>query len=1194
MSKAGQSTFTGVSEQADVTLLHLLRAGNAGDFKKAVIEGNDFADFGLIYGDRIENCEVKAWTKPLDYSDVRKIVQKHQARKPRNAATLVVIARAVSNAFRNDYDRLRRNWRWLGDGSIDRRIRGSLRGKFSRRGWTEAEIELLATTRIIEYQQPEFIQNQIFEFFALDVPFFLDKEDVHSLASRLVTEILKRGSQGRHLTRGQLLLELERTRRHIADKSESFPPHSTRGKLYRALLRFLQSERSMTRLWRHTYLTPVSSHPFLIFCIVDALEKNSFEYKSFRFFLESVLLKQRYAIETMRLVTTKYRKGDISDAEAVEFVLKNYKRLIHDFNHDDALQLLLEISKKDSEGKYDAAVLRFVEKDILGSSKRRSWETRRQRGWREHEHVSGLLKAIVSRARDKDTLVDFIFRYFDFTGDDFDNLQDTPSGIYSLVVDYMKEAFPSRYQRVLQLILGQFDETYGSQFKGYEIIGTSISQRGNSFSITDKGVVRCLFSPFFLERYKWQPDDTWRFIKSDILDRATARRTPLFLKRAVLPVLIARIDDAQMKRSSRQEAWKYLRSIIRIEKGVPPTSDIVFEQLRHRDLKATGLDEIFSLIQIDAEKYPKRKYRGYPTSVIVMSTVIRLIKAGHDRSKTWLLELARKPGFKDLDNQYHTFELLLAEGVVESDLDFIAELLDRLNFKEYLNSCGEDVGWEKGGILGVLAKRDWQTGSSKAKELIDDLLEGGGASEEVLKFITAAIRGLAKANAVGTYALFKPYLVNKTVFRGTFRNGAFAREQFVWIVEQLVQQKHISEAKHIINLCVDDPDPDIACEGEWVSYHARVKNGREESTLSSVRGVTAWILRHFAGSKDPRMMKFAFDHTKTLLDLDGGLSKRLGYAEADFYVRQQALHPFGILCNPWRRRILNEHYGDLGGVIKDIAFQMLKIAEKGLDPQKANEQTVFSEYLLRIFCSITDIGTAEAGRVWRFLERAGVSDACRLFVYYAVKRESQWVREGPKFNSVPFKTRLRRLCRDNPTFRQALAWYFWSLAEGDAEKKEKSFDEIEGYWRVLFCKYDHKVFQHLYKTLERTLARPEKYSQHKMLLKSAIETELAFYRRKRLTGQLWEPDAKIFEILKEHGNKDFLEILYSLVSGLNERVHYVGTRSWIQLFRQVNPASPAEHLLYKKTERLLRNLYPDQFKQPEPAAVDKTCLVPIH
>jgi len=48
MSKAGQYTFTGISDEADIALLYLLRACKRSDFQRIIIEGKGWEDFFLM------------------------------------------------------------------------------------------------------------------------------------------------------------------------------------------------------------------------------------------------------------------------------------------------------------------------------------------------------------------------------------------------------------------------------------------------------------------------------------------------------------------------------------------------------------------------------------------------------------------------------------------------------------------------------------------------------------------------------------------------------------------------------------------------------------------------------------------------------------------------------------------------------------------------------------------------------------------------------------------------------------------------------------------------------------------------------------------------------------------------------------------------------------------------------------------
>ncbi len=66
------------------------------------------------------------------------------------------------------------------------------------------------------------------------------------------------------------------------------------------------------------------------------------------------------------------------------------------------------------------------------------------------------------------------------------------------------------------------------------------------------------------------------------------------------------------------------------------------------------------------------------------------------------------------------------------------------------------------------------------------------------------------------------------------------------------------------------------------NYHEKIKCGEKESGITSVRGRIAWVLQKFGATRmSLEFMEYAFEKTKTLLDLDGALAKKLDYREPD-------------------------------------------------------------------------------------------------------------------------------------------------------------------------------------------------------------------------------------------------------------------------------------------------------------------------
>jgi len=1171
MSKAGQSTFTGISDQADIALFYLLQANKKSDFQKILIEGAEYEDFTLVYACYCVDYEVKSHQRQLTFNDIQKIVGKKLNKQYGEKDKFKIIVRKLSRKFRDCYEYVHDYIHWIETKGFKK---DSTAKEFLDKGWLESEISFLARVEIVEFSKVKNIQQQISEYFAYEYPFYLDSLDQRNIIAQFFKEILGKGKSGGMITCKDFRDKLVSFERHIADCPTKFDPKLSIGTRLLNIKDFLSTSEKLKELNHKTYLGQLTAHPRLIFYLCDELEKGDFHVDDFGFFIDKILLKQHYVRLVLRILEKKWMQNKVSPWYLIDFVINNYKKLSYDFNYDEALRILKNIAQKDTEGKFEQKIMAFLRKEILQpfSKERKRRFQRSRRGWREDERVAEILKIFLERTKNKKDFVNFIFGYFDFTSDDFENVIETHPLIYSFVKDFIKENLEKNFDYVIKKISEQFNIQYNGKYKGYEWIGSGISQAGSSYSIADKGVVRLLFTPLFTELYQSDAKKAWKFFKDRILNKAKTRATkdtPIYLKRSLIAIVLDRIEKKYLTDTEKKKTFEYLKNILRMKKGIPGTSEIIFDRISRRNLQKIGYDRIMVLIEIDVMKYKRKDYSaGYPTNLFVISTLIKLIKEGHKPAKDFYIALIKKSDFIKRDRHYDSFEQMVAQGIPESDPDFIVQIFNCIDFETYLDSFDKDIVWDKSGLISGLIKKDWQDNTSRGQQIVTRLLKNKIPSKKVLEFLAGPIRDLAQHDAVKAYNLLYPYLQNKDIFWQTFQNNSYARESIVSMAEDLVKIKKYKEAEHIIDLCIDDPDPDTDEKSEF-NYHLKIKNGEEESLITSVRGKLAWAIQKFVISNDPKLMEYALKKTKILLDLDGALAKKLNYSEPDLYVRQEALVPFIELSHPGRRKLLCK---DLSDSIKTTAFDILRSIDKQIKSGEAKPVSLIG-HLLHVFSYIRNVSTDEAKEILTFFEYHKISKAHFLFVYFAIYRKDQY-KQIP-FDSKYFENKLVQLCQENKDFRQSLAWDFWRTAEEDKEKKTNLFDNIEKYWKLLFTKYDQQTFDDLYRTLEITLTNSAKYIEHKGLFKKALKMEIEYLRTHKIQAQLWEPGKEIFQILKERSDDDFLDVFSHLIENLNENIYYFWIKDWIAMFKSIEPTSEEKKALCAKIRSRLKELLPE-------------------
>lgn len=1182
MSKAGQNTFTGISDQADIALLYLLRACRKSDFQKIIIEGTKWEDFTLVFNDHTEDYEVKSYNRPITYRDVKSIVAKEITKQYGEKDILKIAAKKFSNDFKKGYKHIKESLYWWSYLRRKDYLKNPVVKKFIKKGWSENEIAFLLRAELIEFEDIKNIHQQISEFFAYEDDFYYDPLELIKVTSVFFKDIMSKGKKGDVIFREQFIDKLEEIKKHIANYSGTFPPDLSLGKQLGNLKRFLKSEKSLLKLNHQKYLSAITKNPRLIFYLADKLTHDKqFHVNDFNFIIEKILLKKCYVELTLKILEEKRKQGKVEDKYLLNFMIENYRRLVYDFNYDAALEIVRDIARKDINRLYKDKIYDFFENSenkilIPFSKERKRRYEKEERGWREDEQVAKILEIFYHREKDKKSFIDFLFKYFDFTGDDSENVIETHPVVYSFVKDFITQNPTANFDYAVKKISEQFDTVYNNKYEGYEWSGGGISQSGSSYSITDIGIVRNIFQPLFMEIYKKDSKEAMSFFRQKILKRAGKKATkcnPLYLKRALIPILIDRLIDEKLDKKQKAESFTFLANILKMKEGIPHTSEVIFAQLRNQSLKKIGFDKIMKLINIDSIKYKRRDNpAGYPTNLFVIEALFVLIKDGYIPAKRFFIDLVKKLDFVKRDRWYDSFELLVEKNITEADPGFIVGILKNLNLENYLNSVDHADVENKAGIIGELIKKDWQDNTKRGEKIINKLLKNKIPSKNILAFIGTPIMRLAQQDALRTYELFKPYLKNKQTFRKVFQNNAYTRQNIVWLAEELAKKKHYKEAKKIIELCIDDLDPQTHNREGDFNYHLQVKKGEERTTISTVRGSVAWVLQKFVVSNDPKLMKYALGKIEELLDLDGKLARKLGYSEPDLYVRLQALVPLVEIAHPTRRKMINEYKSNLGNRIKNLAFKTIKITDEQIKSTGANPKAILKN-LTDVFSYIRDLNTEEAKEVLAFFEDHNESEAHFLFIYFAEFRENEY-RDIP-FNAKYFKEKLKEICKDNDIFRPNIAWRFWRIVRRDEEEGKNNFEKIEQYWKLLLNKYQKKVFDNFYRTLEITLAWPGKYAVHKELLKKAIQKETEYIKKIKQPVQIWGPRREIFQILKEHNNDDFLEVFYCLVKNINENIHYFGIVDWIKMFKSIKPTTQSQRNLHNKITTRLKDLYPE-------------------
>lgn len=1172
MKNKGQSTVTGISDQADIALLYLLAASEKSDFEKIVIEPAGRSDFTLIYKDIVEDYEIKSFAKPLRLSDIKNIIAKKLRKQYGVEDRFFIVVRRLSERARNVYLYLKNYAYLFKEGLLSQNPRIKT---LVKQNWTPQEISFLLRTEIIEFNNIEAIHARISEHFTFKYHFYYDDKDKDNIIAQYFKEIMNTGKSGGAISNNEFKSKLLEFEQYLSNIPTPFDPKIKMGNEVIALKSYLDCPNNFRELDNHVYLSQLSAKPQLIFYLSDKLKSSNFTIEEMSFFLEKMLIKECYIHFAIRIIREKWKNGLASPSYVMKFLINNYRRFSSEFEYDDAMDMLEEVVSKDAKGEYDSLIIGFLKKEILRPFdwKYRNSRARQKKNWQEDEHIAQIMQALLGRASNVGEFIAFLFKYYDFTSDDFENVVETPPLIYKFVRNYICSNLKINFKNfkyVVGKISAQFNAIYGGGFKGYERAGGGRLQVGNTYSISDKGVVRLLFKPLFLEMYEGNKANSWLFFKRNILLKRISRNNPVFLYRALIPIVMERISDNTLSAAKREDAFLALKDIVQIIKGLPQTSEMVFYLLSQGELNQYGLNRIIELIKLDASKYEP----GYPTSLFAIHVLVKLIKIGYEPAKEYFLSLIKRKDFARYDNHnFDSFELLIKEQIPGTDPGFIVDIFNTIDFAKYLNESNSDIVWDKSGIITGLIEKDWAEGAVRGEKIVHCLLSKEAPSEQVLDFLAAPIRELSKIDPVKTYAMISPYLKNKDVFWSKFKNSTHIRMNIVIMGEELVKNKYYNEGKNIVDLCIDDPDPDTDKQDRY-NQHIKIKNGESIPTISGVRAHVAWLLKYFVLTNDPSMMAYAYEKIKILMDLDGVLAKKLEYSEPDLYIRKEALVPFLDLSDYWRRGKLNEYRAGLGDEIKLYALNLLRQINDQFEAKLSKPYDLI-EYLIHVFSFIRDLSVDDATAVLSIFERRGAAKAAFLFIYYA-----EFVEDDQKFNSKPFKDKLRVLCSSESPFKGQLAWEFWNLAQNDQQKSTDDFLRVEPYFEHMVNIYDKEAYEHIYRVIEVEIASPSKYAKYKNMFMKAFKIEIDSHIKNKQNAQLWGAEEDVFQIILGQSLDDFLSVfsfLLKMISDATKKgilVNCYYMNELVKAYKAINPKTEMQRGLCKEIQRLLEELYP--------------------
>lgn len=1151
MSKAGQNTVTGISAQADISLLKLLESFQDESFLEILLEDRFWEDFTLVFHERTESYEVKWHKKPLSYSDVRSIVRKETKKTTTHNYSFKIIAKSFSAQFKKDFENLKSILPYLNISKGNRPfVKNQLVKKFKNKKWKNEEIAFIRNTELISLGSNKNIGNKISDLFRYQWDVFLSEGDLNSLIAVCFREILENAKTGSSISRERFNDLLNDFAELLAKKSESFTPSLSTAVQTKNLEKFLISPAEFRKLDNEIYLTPLThrKNRALITYISKKIETNSFSTEDVEFFIEKVLLKSPYIYTCVRLLELKSNAGLLDDDYYVDFITKNYKKLGDDFVVHDALKLLLASAR--SSPALSPKILSFLQTSIFQKRSSNNFLQRADLDFSyKFQHLPDVIEVIGNQLHHSEQFINILFKAFDFTGDYYQLPADTPDQIYALLKTFIQLDRKKNWPKLLKKIGAQFNQKYNLPFKGYEHSGGSTGMIGWSFSFTDIGLVRKLYEPFLRELLIKDSSDFISFLKSNVFNsKPISSKNPVLLKRAAVGPLIDLICNSMGSVNEIEAAKKMLLQLAEVRLGIPSAQDALFANLRGCNLAAIGHDLVFELLKKDTERTTYR----VPSSVFAMETALKLLDEGYSPINSFLLSTLRNKNFRTSWGAKEFIGVLGNPNLLKNNQQARFSLIDAFDIKEYLKqeNCSD---WLNGDFIKNHLRDSFQHDPDRAIAFLKSLLSDRKPSEKILNILSATIHEIGAESPEKIWAFFKDEITNPATFHLKYKKSPHFRQSFSRLAEALIKKGDLKSAKKIIELLIRDSDPNTT---KNKLRHEELKNGGSANTIVGVRTQVPWILQKFALRKDVESLKYALNKLQVTLDLNGTLFKEFRYYDRDFYVMANSIVPLTELAHPYRRKILKRSDSKRRDLVKALALQIVKFLKREIAQKKIRPVDVCS-YLVRVFWSIRDLNTAEAELVLNFFESLGIEEAAALEIYFAVFRKDQF-RSIP-FKSNLFKKRLHRICRENGAQRSKISWHLWKTLE-DTRLKANKIRELDDYVDAFFSVTPPDNLGHFNFILESALTSPNRYKRYYDLMKSVMIREIEFLSAQ--TGKDRHPKLhfrKIAGIIRERSLADFFELFEIIIKASDSKtgagVYGFNLHSFLEEFKKVGEVS---------------------------------------
>lgn len=1145
MSKAGQYNYKGINAQAWAAMSLFLQYLRDPKFSSIQLEAVNFEDFDLIFDDGKKIiCESKDRKEKFSYPHLKELLENISSKTSLSDKDEILVICSKANL---DLISDVRNVKYFDE----------LQKKFNKKGYSSKLLPLLLKVHFWVVPA-SFNKEVIYSLFAELINFWLPPEDIKRFVdSILIQKIYKGSASGATYGRSDILKEIEEFKKEIQKGSDYFNLKTKKDKQFKELEKIVKGNGKVTLGSRS--ISAFSTRWDLMSFAMDRLKTRSdldlkkwsdlwqlnrvyyFTFGIFHVFEANLQTdkNRRYILGYIKKYTKTIRgfyRSDFFDVDVVKIITKIIEGVDGTRYFNDAFAIIKDL-------------ITFNEKEFFYLK-----DSGYDRGEWEKGEICKLLHKIYTRADVtlKQKVFDLLVLGFNVTEDDGEFIHHAPTDVYGILHEWLDDDFKDRFIKIVKLASDQYQRYYKKfggkvEFKGWEHMGGGTSFGPGGHHVGDRHFIGFILAPAIHKYYDTNKTEGWKFIKKHCITITTkvSKTRPDFLNRSVYEIVLSRYADTDKKISN--EAFSILKEFILSRRGIPHKSDLIYQSITGSGLSD---DKKWKLVNLTIKKY------GVPVNPFAEQIVADLAKKGYEPAKATLKQWFADPKYYkhfmfDLDS------VSSIKALLDSDLSFAAELFKALITSDYIKNGKSDHfgAYTVAALLNDIIKRDYDIGLS-----IFRLLE----NEEKLSDDQQIIYSFSLFNYHGNdesddkellLNIYKdvvdPFLrkhsddVAKISKRLTDAN---CREALVQFAARLVVQKRMTDALRIVRIFVNDPDPYLPGQDphdpeDKYNEHKSILEGKEPSSIRSVRGWCGWVLMKCSvldgRSQVPEVIKL----TKKLIDDQNYYTIHM----ACFALGQIARNRLTVL--PSNRNILffdddQKTALQMAKTVEATAFDLLdKLISWPLLVQKAMAKSV-----LHVFDPIRALNEQDSLKLVNALAKlpADVTEeSAPLFIYYAEFRKNAYTNWkfgmpglyedlGPekydekKFKKILIET-IKKLQKEDPDscFRFASSVEH-VMRESSIDEAPRNTEIALEYLEMLSGVYAHNIFNLIYQILETKFGTPDKYVErwYNLLIK-CLGIEKEFYEGQAKKGNManvyWYPalyHSRIMELLHEKLGQD--------------------------------------------------------------------------